>query len=825
MKTNPLKSFFQNYGLHIFAVCFFALLTCIYFFPAVFEGKGLPQDDVSQSQGWGKDGNDYVKETGEAVFWSNSMFGGMPHNYTVANKTHNIFTVFVGPFTLWLSHLHAGLVFLYLIGFYLFLVAMGCNPWLAILGSVAYAFASYNFIIIDVGHVNKGLVMATIAPIIGGVVLAYRGKYLWGGLMTLIFVGLNVMWNHQQISYYLILILGCLAVVYLIFAIKEHTFKNYMIASIILVVVAICGALPAAGKLLPAMDYAKETMRGGAVLQNNAEGQKENSGLDRDYAYEWSYGKAETMTLLIPNMYGASSSYNIGTDSECYKMVRGTEKGKKFCSKAPTYWGGQSFTSGPVYAGAIVCFLFILGIFVVKGPEKWWLLAATVISFILSWGKNFAIVNNFLFDYLPLYNKFRSPSMALVMAGFTMAAMAALAVKEVIVLFKERKQTLQQEQKRCLKYVCIAAAITGGLCLIFALFGGSLFDFSHPTDTKYPEKLVSALQADRKDMLTADAWRSLLFIAFAFVLLWAYIKYSFKANYLVIALGALILIDLWTVDKRFLNDDSFVSKGKALEHKPTPEDEQILKDKDPDYRVLNLTTKTFNESSTSYFHKSVGGYSPAKLRRYQDIIEYHFSKRLNWNVLNMLNTRYFIVPDNDKSPKVERNRYAMGNAWFVDTIRWVKSPDEEIRSLTHFNPAKIAFIDNCWKDNIKEVADVIPERDLAATISLTNYANPGNIFYESNNANAQLAVFSEVYYKTWHAYIDGNEAPLVRVNYILRGLEVPAGKHTIEFKCIDEVFIKAQKISKMGNILVGILLLLFVGGLIAQPVIAKRRKV
>jgi len=813
---------------HIIAILIFLLLTCIYFSPIVFDNKGLPQGDVSQSQGWGKDGNDYVQKTGEPMFWSNQMFGGMPHNYTIANKNHNIFHIFENPLSLGLSKLHVGLVFLYLIGFYIFLISMGCSSWLSILGAIAYAFTSYNLIIIEAGHVNKGLVMATIAPIIGGVILTYRRKYLWGALVTLIFVGLNVMWNHQQISYYLILILACLAVTYFIYAIKEHTMKKFFIASFILVCVAGLAAIPSAGKLLPSMDYAKESMRGGAVLQNDAEGEKESSGLEKDYAYQWSYGKAETLTLLIPNMYGGSSHYNLGNNSECYKVLRGSGQGKQFCRYAPTYWGPQPFTSGPVYAGAIICFLFVLGLFVVKGPEKWWLLAATIISFILSWGGNFASVNNFLFDHLPLYNKFRTPSMALIIANFTMAATAALAIKELCLYYKEKNnnagEKTTEESKSILRYVYISAGITGGLCLLFALFGGSMFDFSSATDANFPDWLITALQTDRKAMLSADAWRSLFFIALAFVLIWCFLKFSFKTHYLVIALGVLILVDLWTVDRRFLNDDSFVKKEKALEHKPTPADEMILQDTDPDYRVLNLASNTFNESNTSYFHKSIGGYSPAKLRRYQDIIDYHFAKGINTHVLDMLNTRYIIVPGQDQAPMVQRNPNALGNAWFVDTLKWTSGPDEEIVAIKDFNPATTAFVDNCWKDNLKGLPDVTTTTDSGAYIRLTNYANPGNLIYESNNPDTKLAVFSEVYYKTWHAYIDGKEAPLVRVNYILRGLEVPAGKHTIEFKCIDDVFIQAQNISKAGNIAVGVVLVLLIAGLIAQPFIAKRKE-
>ncbi len=830
MKKIDWKSFFKNVWPHVAAVVLFYILTCTYFAPVVFDNKGLPQGDVSQSQGWGKDGNDYVKETGNDVFWSNGMFGGMPHNYTIVNKSYNIFHIFENPLSLWLSKLHVGLLFLYLIGFYIFLIAMGCSSWLSIIGAIAYAFTSYNLIIIEAGHVNKGLVMATIAPIIGGVILTYRGKYLWGALITLIFVGLNVLWNHQQISYYLILILACLAIVYLIFAIKNHTLKNFAISSVILLLIAGTAAIPATGKLLPSMDYTKESMRGGAVLQKNADGKNESSGLEKDYAFQWSYGKAETMTLLIPNIYGGSSHYNLGNNSQCYKALRGTGQAKQFCRYAPTYWGIQPFTSGPVYAGAIICFLFILGLFIIKGPEKWWLLAATIVSIVLSWGGNFLIVNGFLFDHLPLYNKFRTASMALIIANFTMAATAALAIKEICQLYKDQNISTKtnfntaHEAKNILKYVYISAGITGGLCLIFALFGSSFFNFSASTDANFPDWLVKALQEDRKTMLSVDAWRSFAFIALSFALIFAYIKHAFKINYLIIALGALILIDLWTVDKRFLNDDSFVKKEKALEHKPTAADELILQDTDPDYRVLNLTTNTFNEANTSYFHKSVGGYSPAKLRRYQDIIDYHFAKGINMHVLDMLNTKYIIAPGQDQSPMVQRNPNALGNAWFVDSLQWVNSPDEEILAISDFNPAKTAIIDNCWKQNLKVIPDVISSTDTSAYIHLTKYANPGNLIYESNNNQAQLAVFSEVFYKTWHAYIDGKEQPLIRVNYILRGLEIPAGQHTIEFKCIDDVFIQARKISKIGNIAVGVILILLIGGLIAKPIIQKRKE-
>ncbi|MDR2773274.1 MAG: hypothetical protein LBC19_00790 [Tannerella sp.] len=785
---------------HIIAILFFAVLAIIYFAPELFEDKSLAQGDVKSVAGWGKDLTDYHQQTGEYAFWSNRMFGGMPANYTYDPPIFNIFgylnlTGYIMPGNL-------NLLFLYLIGFYIFLISLGCKPWLSAAGAVAYALASYNLIIIEAGHLNKCLVMATMAPTIGGIILCYRKKYLWGSIVTLIFTGLNVVWVHQQISYYLLLMIIVLAIIYLIYAIREHTLADYFKSSALLLVVALLAIAPQAGKLITTADYTKETMRGGAVLQNNAQGEKTSSGLDIDYAFQWSYGKGETMTLLIPNFYGASSHYNIGTESECYKLLSPTGQAAQFCKHAPTYWGDQPFTSGPVYVGAIVCFLFVLGLMIVKGKEKWWLLGVTIVSFILSWGRHFPL-NEFLFHYLPLYNKFRTPSMALVIAEVSMVTLGILAVKTFL------EQTDRQNLRRPLY---IAAGITGGLCLFYALFGSSIMSFSSPSDNyfqNYPE-LLTALIADRQRMLTSDAWRSFFFIVDAAVILWLYLKNSFKIAYVVIVLGGLILIDLWMVDKRFINYDSFIPKKKAWEFVATPADSQILKDKDPNYRVFNLTKSPFNESETSYFHKSIGGYSPAKLRRYQDIIDYHLSQSINPNVLNMLNTRYLIVPT-QQGPQVQFNSQALGNAWFVNEIKWLDSPDEEIVAIKDFDPAQTAFIDKEWQSRLPDWEALQHEKDSTAFIRLTDYANPGNLLYESSSTTPRLAVFSEVFYKTWHAYIDGVEAPLVRVNYILRGLAVPAGEHKIEFKCIDETYYRASKISLISSTAVGIVLFCLFG--------------
>jgi hypothetical protein len=662
---------------------------------------------------------------------------------------------------------------------------------------------------------NKSLVMATMAPIIGGVMLCYRGKLLWGALITLIFSGLNIYWSHQQISYYLLLVLLILAIVYLVYAIREKQLKNYLKATGVLIIAALLAVIPAVGQLVPAADYAKESMRGGAVLKQ--EGEKKSSGLEIDYAYQWSYGIGETFTLLVPNLYGASSHYNLGEDSETYKTVSrnyGAAQARNLVKHLPTYWGPQPFTSGPVYVGAIVCFLFVLGLFLVKGREKWWLLAATILSIVMAWGKYFPLVNEFLFYHLPLYNKFRAPSMSLVIASLTMVTLGILALKEIVDRHKAGND------KGILAALCWSAGITGGLSLIFALFGGAMFDFRGATDAQMPEVLINTLRADRASMLTSDAWRSFLFIALAFALILAYLKAkSLKFGYLMAALTLLIFADLWTVDKRFLSWDAFMPKQKSTEILPTAADKQILADKHPNFRVFNLTTSTFNDSRTSYFHKSIGGYSPVKLRRYQDIIDHFFSGRdLNMNIINMLNVRYLIVPGENGAQKVQRNPQALGNCWFVDRVEWVDSPDAEIAAIADFNPYEKAFVDKEWLSVVGNADAYNNAVDSTAYIRMTDYKNPGNIFYESYSPNAQMAVFSEVYYKTWKAFIDGKEVEPVRANYILRALPVPAGKHTIEFRCVDELMIESGKWSLYGSILVGIVILLLSGAIIYKKV-------
>ena len=802
MKKENIQKIWKESWPHLVAVLVFVTLTVVYFAPEVFENKQLPQGDMISFSGMGHDAREYHDLTGEDAHWSNSMFGGMPYNVTSGIRSKSIFAPLSGWMKMGFDGNTTGVLWLLLIGFYIFMLAVGCSPWLSIVGAIAFAFGSYNLIIIDAGHITKAWVLATMPAVIGGCVLCYHKKYIAGFIVALIATGLNVYWNHQQISYYTLLMLIPLAISYFVISLKEKEQKHFWLASLILIVAAIMAIVPAADKLVPMWDYSKETMRGGAVLHNAADSKAGETGLNRDYAFMWSYGKAETMTLLIPNFYGGSSNYPLGDKSETYKTIKkyaGGSQAKQFVKSVPTYWGDQPFTSGPVYAGAIICFLFILGLMVVPQKERWWLLTAVVIGIVLSWGRNFPGLNNWLFDHLPLYNKFRTPSMSLVMTTTAMAMMGMLALKETV------------ERRVAMKQVEIAAGITAGLCLIFAIFPSLAGSFTAKVDAQMPDWLTSAIIADRQHMLTADAWRSIVFILLACVAIVAYLKVEkMKSTVVVAIVGALILVDLWTVDKHFLNDSHFVPKKQQL-ITPTEADKQILQDKDPDYRVLNLASNTFNESRTSYYHKSVGGYSPAKLRRYQDIIDYYLSGRINTNVINMLNTRYVITQQG-----VQVNPGAFGNAWFVKDVRWVNTPNEEIKAIGDADLMDVAFMDTCWRSKLQgEIAMTQP-----ASIELTRYANPGNLFYESESTENGIAVFSEVYYKTWKAFIDGEEVPVLRANYILRAVEVPAGKHTIEFRCEDELLVKMNICSMIASILV----VLTVIGLIVLSIIRRKRQ-
>lgn len=776
---------------HLCSLICLIVLTVIYFKPVVLENKALPQGDMISAIGMAKEVAEFKEETGEYSGWTNSMFGGMPTISFVSYPAFNVFGSASHVATLGFDYQTAGIIILALLAAYISLVCLGFPWFLSLLGSIAIGFVSYNFIIIEAGHVTKGYAIGCMIIAISGMLICFKGKTWAGALLTLVGTGLLAAANHVQIAYYTLLVMLVIWVVYAVFAFKKREIMAFVKRSAVLAAIAVLALLPSSVNLFPMLEYSKDTMRGGQVLEQKESIKKESSGLDIDYAYSWSYGKAETLTLLIPYAYGGSSHETISSSSPLVQRYG--------LSRAPTYWGEQPFTSGPVYAGAIICFLFVLGLFVVKGPERWWITIALLLALVLAWGQNLILINEFFFHHLPLYNKFRTPAMALVTVNLLMPLMGLLALK---VIFDEAKPL--EKYKKPILY---SGAITGGICLILALFGSSLMSFSSSADAnlQWPADALESLRNTRIGMLKADAWRSLLLIAIGVCVLWCYISGKFKASVTAVILSVIVLLDLWTVDKRYLNDNNFQSKQNVTVY-PSDIDMTINSDPDPNFRVFNAASNTFNESTTSYFHKSVGGYSPAKLRRYQDIIDYHFSKGLNFRVLNMLNTKYFIVPE-QSGGGVQRNEGALGNAWFVDSLMWVNSNNEEIEALYNFNPQKTAVIHSEFTDQIpltlaplhkgiealsyssakQEQTPILNDTtslstSTGANITLTEY-KPNHLSYESHSDKDRIAVFSEIYYpKEWKAYIDGKEVPHWRCNYILRSLIVPSGNHKIEFK-------------------------------------------
>ena len=855
---------------HAVAVLVFLVLTLVYFSP-VLEGKDIMQDDAIGSMAWGKDAKDYHEESGEYSYWSNSMFSGMPCNYTYSPQPANVYKPLGDVLTLNVfgaSRRHIGCIFATFVGCYILFLALGCKPWLSIAGSIVYTLGSYNFIIISAGHMNKSLVIATMAPLIGGMIMMYRKKLLQGALVTLIFAGLNIYWSHQQMSYYTAIIAAIIVIVYLVYAIKEKWLPYYGKATAVLAVVAMLAVAPAVGILLPTADYSKESMRGGSALK--AADSDGAQGLDTEYAFRWSYGKVESLTLLVPNLYGSASG--IVDDSKLADYLRKADENlvydvyraasscfveryadmlvennpgldrrtainyivddpaaeqlrnniheqaasyaQTFTGDVTNYWGEQPGTSGPVYAGAIVCMLFILGLIIVPGPEKWWLLAATLFSLVLAWGSNLPAVNNFLFEYMPLYNKFRAPSQALVITTLTMSTLAILAVKRFMELVSTNDKLNIGSLK---KPLAISFGIAGATTLLLAVCGDAIFDFVAPGDgilSRVPG-LYDALIAERQSMLSSDAWRSFGFVAAAAALMYLYTSVkSIRSWAFVLAFGVLFLLDMWPVCKRFVNDDHFMAKKQTTEIRITDADKFIhSQEGDNHYRVLDYTRgNVFNQSFTSYYHNSIGGYSPAKLSRYQDLIEHQIGKG-NKRVLDMLNTKYFI--QGTSAGDVVLNSDAFGYCWFVDGIDWVANANEEIAALDNVNK-EVAFVDKCWENKIENPVQY--NNTASGTIELIEYRNPGNIIYKSSCEAPKMAVFSEVYYKTWKAYIDGKEVTPVRANYVLRALPVPAGEHTIEFKCVDELMEASHDWSLYMSILAGVAIVLLIGFIIYRKV-------
>lgn len=797
------KNLLYKIGVQAGIMVLFIVLAYLYLFP-LLEGKVLSQPDIQSHSGTAKELIDYRNATGKEALWTNSTFGGMPgymisvyYNSNLFRTIHRWFTDLFHP---------AAMIILYLIGFYILLSSLKINRWLSVAGAVAYGFSSYLLIILTAGHNTKAYALGYLMIMVAGILMAYRVNRWKGALLLAVGFTFEILAGHPQITYYGLLAMGVFGITELVMAIREKRFNEFLKTTGLVAVAAFLALAVNFSYLYTNYKYAKETIRGKSELTTNSE--NKTSGLDKDYVVQWSEGISETLTLLIPNFMGGSHSTNPGIKSESFKALQssGVENPRQVIQQVIMYHGDKPVTSGPYYSGAIIIFLFVLGLFVVKGADKWWLLIATVVSIVLSWGKNVMPLTSFLLDYLPYYNKFRAPEMTLVIATFTLPLLGFLALQQILAGKIEKRELLNG-----LKW---SFGITGGVTLLFALLPGIAGDFSAPFDKNaYPDWLLNAVLDDRKSMLRSDAFRSFVFIALAAACLLAWHLKRLKTEYLVGALAFLILVDLWMVDKRYLNKDNFVSKREIQNtDAPAPVDKEILKDKTLSYRVLPLQNP-WQDSRASGFHKNVGGYHAAKLRRYQEMIEHHFSPEMekmigglqketspdsllrNLTTINMMNTRYFIYDPNGAPLE---NPSAWGNAWFATQFSIVANADEEIAALGKITSKSQVVVDKRFSSFVegKNFTD-----DPVANIALTDY-KPNYLKYKFKAGSDQLTVFSEVYYADgWKAYIDGKETPHFRANYILRAMVIPAGEHTVEFSFKPASWALGNKVSYAGSIL------------------------
>ena len=780
---------------HVLAVLFFVVLAVAYFAPIVFEHQTLAQHDITQFQGGARETQQWAAEHGHEPLWTNSMFSGMP-TYLISVHFPGDLFVYVQKFiALGLPAVVSNLFVALLCG-YVLLVALGVRPLVAVAGAVALGFSSYNLAILAAGHNTKSWALAYAPLVLGGLILTLRQNKWLGAALFTFGLTMNVRVNHPQITYYL----GLLALIYglieLVGAVRAGRLPDFFGRVALLSVGALLAIGVSFGRLYTTYEYSKFSNRSPSELTSlpAAPGQAAPSARqqDRDYAFAYSYGVGETMTLLIPNFYGGSSAMPLPKDSH----LAAAGLPEEYLSAMPTYWGDQAYVAGPVYVGVTVCFLFVLGLFVVDKRTRYWLLAGTLVSFLLAWGKNFESLNNLIFDYLPGYRSFRAVSMALVMAQLAMPLLAALALALVLKLrVKSEKlrvnlpgaaaansaQLLTLNSQLLTKKLLYAGAITAGFLLLTWVASLS-FDYASPQDagltqSGFTPPLLSALRADRAELLHNDIWRGLLFVGLTLAALFFYLKGKLDARLAALAVAGLVLLDLWTVDKRYLGEKNFQNETIVESFQETPADKQILADKDQDFRVLNLGNP-FNEARTSYFHHSIGGYHGAKLRRYQDLIERQISQN-NTAVLNMLNTRYVILPPQKQgeAEQVQRNPGALGNAWFVRELRAVPTPDAEMSALTNLNPKQVAVFDS------QKFPAVQPGSypDSTATIALTDYA-PDALTYRYAAAQPGTVVFSEIYYADgWQAFLDGKPVPHFRADFVLRAMQVPAGPHEIKF--------------------------------------------
>lgn len=825
---NQEKSLLKRILPHVGAILCFLFITLIYFSPVLIDGKVLPQADRHQFEGMSHELMKYYHDEGESSAWTGSMFSGMPaYQIGIWGSEHNMVSYIEAPLKL-LGHTSAGPMFAGMIMAYILFVAMGFGVIPSILGAIAYSFSSYNIIIIEAGHVTKAWAIAYMPLVIAGFLVIFQKKYIFGGLLMALGLCLQVKSNHLQITYYTGLLCLILYIGYVINSIIKKEIKDLLKASVILAIAVIVAVLCNLPGFYSNYEMAQESTRGKSELSQPTTSEKQSSGLDKDYAFAWSYGKSETLSLLIPNIHGGKSGGLLGPESNVYKQLKAN--GAQVPANGVqmyTYWGDQPFTSGPVYFGAIICFLFVLGMIIIKNNLKWVLFIATIFFIFLSWGKNFETFNDLFFYHFPLYSKFRAVSTALVIPALTMIIIAVWGLKEFFT------ETISTHKK--LKVLYISGGITAGLCLFFWLLPDFFFNFTSEADnqwkSQYPDWFYNALLQDRKDLFTADALRSFLFIVFATAILWVSVKIKSKDYNLVTWICAggitvLVIADLWNIDRRYLNSDMFERKSTYQQSKfpKTKADEIILQDQGISYRVLNLNNP-FNESNTSYYHKSIGGYHAAKLKRYQELIDYRLQNEINeiissfqsqnidtiissfkgLNALNMLNAKYIIFDAGQ--PPIE-NPYRLGNAWFVSDFHFVNNADEEIKEINNINPGQTAVIDKKF-ENLLSGFSIIP--DSTASIVMTSY-KPNKVSYKTSVKDEQLAVFSEIYYANgWQAFIDGKPVPHLRANWTLRALRIPAGEHEVEFKFIPTQYNATQTISTIFS---SILVILFLGSIV-----------
>ena len=784
----------------VVVILVFAIISFAYFLVPVTQGKILFQHDASAGVGSAQELTEYQNRTGETTRWTNSIFGGMPtYQMSPSYQSTDGLSQVMNAYHLWLPD-NVWFLFAYLLGFYILLRAFDFRQTLAALGSIMWAFSSYFLIIIAAGHLWKVMALAYLPPMIAGIVLAYRGRYLSGFIVTALFTAFEIKANHVQMTYYYLFVILFMVIAYLVKAVREKQLTGFMKSTGVVAAAAVIGIAINLSSLYHTWQYQKESMRGKSELVKKDAANQTSSGLDRDYITQWSYGIDETLTLLVPDAKGGATvplSKNATAMAKADPQIQSMIP--QLYDAIPQYFGTQPGTSGPVYVGAFVLFLFILGLFIVRGSMKWALLAATVLSVLLAWGHNFMGFTNFFLDYIPMYAKFRTVASILVIAEFTIPLLAALALKKIV----DEPEVLTKQ----MKFVYISLALTAGVALLLALFPGMMEPFVSDQerqmitsiqgmDGNTANMILSNIAAMREAMVSADAWRSVIVILIGFALLFLYKMKKLRADYMVICMAVLCLVDMWQVDKRYLNDEMFVPKSERdMPHQATSTDLAIMKDKSLDYRVLNFASNTFNENETSYFHKSIGGYHPAKLRRYQEMIDAYIAPEMQktmqaiaaaggnmqavdgvktFPVLNMLNTKYFILPLQGGTTAPIQNPYAQGNGWFVNKLNYVDDANAEYAEVGKIDVRHEAVADKKFEAALGQAK----ANDSTAIVKLDKY-EPNNLQYTVNSKNGGVVVFSEIYYPGWTATIDGQPAELGRVNYILRAVSVKPGKHTV----------------------------------------------